>query len=90
MGKGEMITSTSFRVSFLTKWVPISSITVTMKDMNKLERGILDVAKTLPLAEQRRIYNIWKEVVTKNYKKSFKCWSKKVEDDIQCHNIFFT
>lgn len=90
LGNGEIITSTSFRVSFLTKWVPISVITVTLKDRNKLERGIIDVAETLPLQDQRRIYNIWKEVVTKNYTETFKCWGKKVEDDIQRHNIFFT
>lgn len=90
LSNGEIITSTSFRVSFLTNWGPISVIAVNLNDKNKLERGIIDVAETLPLVEQIGIYKIWKETLPKNQTETFKCWAKKVEDAILRHNIFFT
>jgi hypothetical protein len=89
LGTGKIVTSTSFRVSFLTNWVPISVVAVNLNGRNKLERGIIDVAETLPLVEQRRIYNVWKETLPKNPTETFKCWAKNVEDAILRHNIFF-
>jgi len=87
LGNGEIITSTLFRVSFLTNWVPV--IAVNLNHKNKLEKGIINVAETLPPVEQRRIYNIWKETLTKNHTEAFNCWSKKIEDVMLRHNIFF-
>jgi len=62
---------------------------VNLNHKNKLEKGIIGVAETLPPAEQRRIYNIWKETLTKNHTEAFNCWSKKIEDVMLRHNIFF-
>lgn len=87
LGNGVIITSTSFRVSFLTNWVPV--IAAHLNHKNILEKGIIDVAETLPLVEQRRIYNIWKETLTKTHTEAFNSWAKKVEDAILRHNYFF-
>jgi len=100
LGNGEIITSTLFRVSFLTNWVPV--IVAQLNHKNQLEKSIIDVAETLSSVEQRRIYNIWKktlskthteniwkETLTKTHTETFNCWAKKVEDSILRHNYFF-
>jgi len=67
LGNGEIITPPPFRLAFLTNWVD------TMIDLSSgligsvkyretiagLDKGISDLADTLPVVEHRGIYNLW-------------------------------
>jgi hypothetical protein len=71
LGDGEIITPTSFRVSFLTNWVETMVKLVYGRlegdrILEALERGIINVAETLPLVDKRRIYQILEEAFRDN------------------------
>lgn len=89
MENGEIITRTSFRVDFLTNWTDtmvklwnqISSDPV----LELWEKGIIGVAETLPLVEQKRIYSVCQGIFTKCSKSTsglFKWWAEKLHDAI--------
>jgi hypothetical protein len=88
MGNGEIITPASFRVSFLTNWLDAMVMLIAHHPMHAeklltLERGIMDVADTLPLADQKLIYNIWKDVFKRlgmDQSNALKWWAQKVQD----------
>lgn len=91
LGKGDIITPASFRLSFLTNWVDTMATLMTTLGrfstsaqlLDALEKGIADVADTLPLAEQRVIYDIWKDAFTKNSLRvsgAFNWWTDKLHD----------
>lgn len=92
MGNGETITLASIRVSFLTNWVDtmLTLMAVVGNDadgslsfLNALEKGIVDVAETLPLVEQRLIYNTWKDALAKrsmSITSAVIWWSDKLHD----------
>lgn len=62
LGNGEIITPTSIRVSFLSNWLKtLVKFSNIPKDIETLETGLVNVAETLPLYEQRRVFRIWKE-----------------------------
>jgi len=95
---GKIIMPASFRISFLTNWVPVmvklictlpstsplaSSLSEKIIIQELLERGMMDVAGTLPLVEQKRIYNIWVEEYQRNEldtSRAFGWWTKKLHD----------
>lgn len=84
MADGEIITTTSFRHSFLTSWLDIIVALISQEMLPALEKGIADLAETLPLANQRCIYNIWKETFRKGL---IPCnasvwWTKNLHDAI--------
>jgi hypothetical protein len=89
---GRIITSISFRVSFLTNWIRVF---VNLRDQDRLAKSIVDVAETLPLVNQRSIYNIGKQAMDRywsmdSYSRAIiDGWAKKVEDAIKRHNNFF-
>jgi len=94
VGNGEIITPASFRVSFLETWVATMStliFKINSKSKNPLgkdkfqeplERGIIGVAETLPLIQQRRIYKIWIDAFKSNsmdISRAFEWWTKKLQ-----------
>lgn len=90
MVDGDIITTTSFRHSFLTNWLDIivALISQNRKKYKELvlalEKGIADLAETLPLANQRCIYNIWKETFKRCLLEchAFVWWTKNLHDAI--------
>jgi hypothetical protein len=92
MGNGELITAMSFRVDFLTNWADtmvkliVGSNNLLMSQRwVKLQTGIIDVADTLPLVEQKRIFIFWNGIFTKkgiSTSSLFKWWAEKVHDAI--------
>ena len=55
-----------------------------------MERGVVDLADTLPLGHQKNIYNIWKDVYIKvefDYSKAMRWWAGKVQDAINHDKI---
>jgi len=60
-----------------------------------LAKSIVDVAETLPLVNQRSIYNIAKEAMNKYWsvdlytKETIEDWGKKVQNAIKRHYNFF-
>jgi hypothetical protein len=91
LGSGKIITTASLRVSFLERWADTMVLKVTflsrgLKDrLGVLQRGMIDVAETLPLVDQRRIYAIWKEVFAAysiNPSIVLKWWAEKLQDAI--------
>lgn len=84
MGNGDIITPKSFRVFLLTNWVE------TMVHLNvyytiTIERGIIEVAETLPLVEQKRIYDIWKDALIKHswgISSAFNWWVEKIHEAV--------
>lgn len=87
---GKIVMPTSFRISFLTNWVPVIVKLICILPSSgglpfwdQLERGMIDVAGTLPLIEQKRFYNIWVEEYRRNGKDistAFEWWIQKLHD----------
>jgi len=98
MGNGEIINPASFRVSFLTNWLDtmvtlIADHPMHHEKMSALERGIMDVADTLPLPNQKLIYSIWKDVFERlsiDQSNGLKWWAQKVLDAIKNGKIIDT
>lgn len=95
LGIGRIVTSTSLRVSFLTKWVPIFvDLHLDPEDEYRLEERLIEVTETLPLGKQRRIYDIWEADFTDKYRYTrvpdqIQRWVQKVDDAISKHQRFF-
>lgn len=92
LASGEIITPSSFRNLFLTNWVPalVNNIfflrSITKYDTfvidafeEDLEKGMICIAETLLLPEQKRFYNIWEDAYRNNNMNSnraFEWWTK--------------
>lgn len=101
LGKGQIITCNAFRVSFLTNWI---AVFVNLKDdrfgncgflKNRFTESMVVLAETLPLVDQRRIYNIaikamnGNRYVDSHTEKVLERWGGKVQNTIKRHNNFF-
>lgn len=93
MCNGEIITPISFRVDFLTNWADTMvkllnsrrTYAIPKKFQGGLVTGIIGVGETLPLVEQKRIYNVYQDIFTKNSMctdRLFEWWAAKVHDAI--------
>ena len=90
MAKAEIITPHSFSVSFLTKWlgemVRLAICLGSAENFEGLERGLIDLAETLLLSQQKDIYNIWKDVYIKlqlDHSNAMRWWAGKLQDAIK-------
>lgn len=94
LGKGEIITTTSFRVSFLINWVDtmmdLSSAlisSVKYRDIiAELDKNIGDLADTFPVVEHRGIYNLWINAFIahslQDQCSASQWWAHKLHDDM--------
>lgn len=94
LGKGEIITTTSFRVSFLINWVDtmmdLSSAlisSVKYRDIiAELDKNIGDLADILPVVEHRGIYNLWINAFIahslQDQCSASQWWAHKLHDDM--------
>lgn len=97
LGNGEIITPPPFRLSFLMNWVD------TMMDLSsgligsvkyresiaRLDKGISDLADTLPFVEHSGIYNLWiNAFIThslQDHCTASKWWAHKLRDHVIVH-----
>jgi len=92
LGNGEIIAPTSIRVSFLSNWFETLVRFINIpKDIETLETGLVNVAETLPLYEQRRVFGIWKEACAsrpelKGRVSVMGWWVKALHDAFASHN----
>lgn len=92
IGNGEIITPMSFRVDFLTNWADtmLKLLTECQAFSSALVTGIIGVGETLSLVEQKRIYNVYQDIFTKNSMctdRLFEWWAAKVHEAIILHKI---
>nr|ABK27128.1 unknown [Picea sitchensis] len=86
MGNGDIITPSSFRVFFLTNWVEtMVHVSTWSRFETCYDTGIIEVAETLPLVEQKRIYDIWKDALIKHSRSTsiaFNWWVEKIHEAV--------
>ena len=89
MANGQIITPRPFRVYFITKWLgEMVRLTVCLGSAEKfaaLERALIHVADTLPLGDQKGIYDIWKHVCniySFDQGNATRWWAQKVQHAI--------
>lgn len=96
LAKGEIITPRSFRSYFLTNWIPalvtnihyLRSITkddtFVIDDFEEtMEKGMMCIAETLHLPEQKQFYYIWEEAYrnnSMNSNRAFEWWTKRLTE----------
>lgn len=99
MCNGEVVTPSSFRVSFLKNWVGtmLTLISVLSRhDRNKylemlaaLDTGIAHLAETLSFGNQKLIYHIWMKAFIKHPMHrctAIQWWATKLQDAIRRHH----
>ena len=99
MGNGEIVTPSSFRLSFLKNWVGTMITLISgfsRHDRNKylemlaaLDKGIANLAETLSFGDQKLIYNIWINAFMKHPMHpciAIQWWAAKLQDAITRHH----